>query len=67
MKILNSSLLLFKINPNKDTVKCWHIFWISGLTFKMEKQTFNLNEIPFRIVVEFYNGLSNDYQKKYKL
>jgi hypothetical protein len=67
MKIFNKSLLLFKINPNTDKVKCIWIFWISGITFKTERITFDLKIMSLSKVLEFHKQLADDYTCKYRV
>jgi len=67
MKKFKYSLLLFIINPNKDTVQCYFIFWIGWFTFKTEKITFNLKEVTLRIVIEFHKNLADEWNRIYRV
>lgn len=67
MKILRNSLLLFRINTNKDTVKCVFLFWIGWFQFKKETITFDLNKLSMLQIIEFHKQLSNEWNRKYRV
>lgn len=67
MKIFKHSLLLFRINPNNDTVQCYFLFRINLFTYKKLSTTFNLKDIPLKIVMEFHKNLSNEWTGMYRV
>ena len=67
MKRFKYSLLLFRINPNKDTVKCLFLFRINLFTYKKLSTTFNLKEIPLKVIIEFHENLSNEWTGMYRV
>jgi len=67
MKKFKNSLLLYKINPNKDTIKCVFIFYIGFFTFKTESITFDLKNVSLKIVFEFHKNLSDEWNRKYRV
>jgi len=67
MKIFKHSLLLFRINTNKDTVKCVFVFFVSWLNWKIERNTIDISKLPMIKVIELFKNLSNDYDRKYRV
>ena len=67
MKIFKHSLLLFRINTNKDTVKCVFIFFISWLNWKIEINTIDISKLPMSKVIELFQNIENDYNLKYRI
>lgn len=65
--ILNKSILLLRIKPNKDTVKATLIFFINWNCFKSHSHEFNLSELPMVGVKKFYENLSNEWNCKYRI
>ena len=67
MKIYKNSILLFRINPNKDIVKCYFLFRISLITYKTLSIEFDLKEYSLKQVMEFFKKLSNEWNTKYRV
>jgi len=67
MKKFKHSLLLFRINPNKDTVKCLFLFRIGLFNYKRLLTTFNLKEVSLKIVIEFHKNLANEWSGMYRI
>jgi len=67
MRKFSHSLLLYRINPNKDIVSCYFIFNIGWFTFKTLKTSFDLKEVPLKIVIEFYKNLSDEWSSLYRI
>lgn len=68
MKILKlkNSLLFLRINPKKDEVSCFFLFFISWNCFKIHAYTFDLDKFSMYMVKEFYNQLADDWNRKYR-
>jgi hypothetical protein len=64
---MKNSFLFYKINPKKDTVKCFFIFWVGWFTFKTESITFNLNDVSLKVIIEFHKDLANEWNSKYRV
>ena len=60
-------MLLHRINTKKDTVKCIFVFFVSWSNWKIEVNTFDLNEIPMAKVIEFHEKLKNEWNRKYRV
>jgi hypothetical protein len=69
MKILKfkNSILLLRIKPKTNNVKCHFIFAISWNCFKVEKHTFSFADITMNGINQFYKTLANDWGKTYTL
>jgi hypothetical protein len=67
MRILKHSLLLFRINPNKDTVKCFFLFRINLFTYKIERLDFDLKKTPLSVVLQFHENLANEWTGMYRV
>lgn len=67
MKIFNKSLLLFRINPNKDTVKCFFLFRINLFTYKIERLDFDLKKTPLSVVLQFHKNLADEWNRMYRI
>lgn len=67
MKKLNNSLLLFRINTNNDTVKCFFIYFVNWFTYKIEVNTFDLKQLQMKHVIEFHEQLSNEWDSIYRI
>jgi hypothetical protein len=67
MKRFKHSLLLFRINTDKDTVKCLFLFRISLFNYKKLVTTFNLKEVSLRIVIEFHKNLGDEWSGMYRI
>ena len=67
MKKLNNSLLLFRINTNNDTVKCFFVYFVGWFTYKIEVNTFDLKQLQMRHVIEFHEQLSNEWDSIYRI
>lgn len=67
MKIIKigSSLLLLRIN--KNNVKCLYLYPISLFNWIASKNTIDLTNLTVRLVVQVYEDLKKDYDKKYKI
>lgn len=67
MKILNHSLLLFRINPNNDKVKVLFIYIVGWFNLKFDVSEFDLNEIPMNKILTLYQTLEEKYDRKYRI
>ena len=65
--LLKNSILFLKINPKKDTARCFFVYFIAfGCTYT-HKHTFNLSELPAKGIKLFYENLANDSDRKYRV
>lgn len=69
MKIikLKHSILFLRIDTELDTATALFLFFVSWNIFKLDKSTFDLNQIPVSKIKILYNNISNEWIKKYKL
>lgn len=65
--ILHNSILFLRVKPDTDAVKAYYLFFISWYCFKNNSQEFDLNTIPMAGVKKFYENLSNEWNRKYKI
>lgn len=67
MKIINikGSFLLLRIN--KDSVKCYYFYPISFFNWIYTKNTFELKELTIKLVVEVFQGIKKDNDRKYRV
>ena len=63
---MSNSKLFYRINTNKDTVKCVFVFFVSFTNWKIEINTFDLNEIPMNKIIELHDKIAQDWTDKYK-
>ena len=64
---LKNSILLLRINPDNDSVKCYFIFFISWNCFKSENTSFDFAVINMGQIKAFYKNLANDWTGKYRV
>ena len=62
---MKNSFLLYRINTNKDTVKCFFVYFVSWFNWKIEVNTFDLKQLQMKHVIEFHEQLANDFNRKY--
>ena len=69
MKIMTfkNSILLLRVSPKTNTVKCYFIFAISWNCFKAQDLTFSFKDITMTGIKQFYKTLANDWRKTYRL
>lgn len=67
MKIINikGSLLLLRIN--KNNVKCYYFYPISLFNWIFTKNNFELKELTVKLVVQTYQEIKKDNDKKYRI
>lgn len=67
MKIINinGSLLLLRIN--KDKVKCYYFYPLSWFNWIFTKNTFELKELTIKLVVQTYQEIKKENDRKYRV
>ncbi len=67
MKIINinGSLLLLRIN--KDKVKCYFFYPISLFNWICTKNEFELKELTVKLIVQTYQEIKKDNDRKYRV
>ena len=67
MKIINinGSLLLLRINKNR--VKCYYFYPISFLNWIFTKNNFELKELTVKLIVQVYEEIKKDNDRKYRV
>lgn len=67
MKIINikDSLLLLRIN--KNNVKCYYFYPISFLNWIFTKNNFELKELTVKLIVQVYEEIKKDNDRKYRV
>ena len=67
MKIINidGSLLLLRIN--KDKVKCYYFYPLSYFNWIFTKNTFELKKLTVKLVVQTYQEIKKDNDRKYRV
>lgn len=67
MKLINikGSFLLLRIN--KDSVKCYYFYPISFFNWIYTKNKFELKELTVKLIVEVFEGIKKDNDRKYRV
>ncbi len=67
MKIVNikGSLLLLRINKNR--VKCYYFYPISWFNWIFTKNEFELKNLTVRLIVQVYQDIQKDNDKRYRI
>ena len=67
MKIVNikGSLLLLRINKNK--VVCYYFYPISFLNWIFAKNEFELKDLTVKLIVQVYEDIQKDNDKRYRI
>ena len=67
MKRINikGSLLLLRIN--KDSVTCYYFYPLSWFNWIYTKNSFELKELTVKLIVEVFEGIKKDNDKKYRI
>ncbi len=67
MKIVNikGSLLLLRINKNR--VKCYYFYPISWFNWIFTKNEFELNNLTVKLIVQVYQDIQKDNDRKYRV
>lgn len=67
MKLINikGSFLLLRIN--KDSVKCYYFYPIGLFNWIFTKNSFELKELTIKLVVQVFEGIKKDYDRKYRV
>ena len=64
---LKHSILLLRVRPESDSVKCYFVFAISWNCFKTMDQSFDFDLMTMAQIKEFYKTLANDWARKYRI
>ena len=69
MKLIKfkNSLLLLRIKPESNTVKCYFVFAISWNCFKSQDLTFSFDKITMTGIKQFYKTLADDWTGIYRI
>lgn len=67
MKIINikGSLLLLRIK--KDSVKCFYFYPLGLFNWIYTKNTFELKELTISLIVQVYEGIKKENDRKYRV
>jgi len=67
MKIINikGSFLLLRIN--KDSVKCYFFYPLGLFNWIYTNNEFELKELTVKLIVQVYEGIKKDNDKKYRI
>jgi len=67
MKIINikGSFLLLRIN--KDSVKCYFFYPLGLFNWIYTKNEFELKELTVKLIVQVYEGIKKENDKKYRI
>lgn len=67
MKIVNikGSLLLLRINKNR--VKCYYFYPISCFNWIFTKNEFELKNLTVKLIVQVYQDIQKDNDRKYRV
>lgn len=67
MKIVNikGSLLLLRINKNR--VKCYYFYPISWFNWIFTKNEFELKNLTVKLIVQVYQDIQKDNDRKYRV
>ena len=67
MKIINikGSLLLLRIN--KNSVKCYYFYRISWVNWIFAKNEFELKNLTVKLIVQVYEDIQKDNDKRYRI
>jgi len=67
MKIINinGSILLLRIN--KNSVKCYFFYPLGLFNWICTKNTFELKELTIKLIVQVYEGIQKDNDRKYRV
>jgi len=67
MKIINikGSVLLLKIK--KENVKCYFFYPLGLFNWIYTKNTFELKELTIKLVVQVFEGIKKDNDRKYRV
>ena len=67
MKIVNikGSLLLLRINKNR--VKCYYFYPISWFNWIFTKNEFELKDLTVKLIVQVYQDIQKDNDRKYRV
>ena len=67
MKIVNvkGSLLLLRINEN--SVKCYYFYHISWFNWIFTKNEFELKNLTVKLIVQVYQDIQKDNDRKYRV
>ena len=67
MKIVNikGSLLLLRIN--KDSVTCYYFYPLSWFNWIYTKNSFELKELTIKLVVQTYQEIKKENDRKYRV
>ena len=64
---LKNSILLLRVRPESNTVRCYFVFAISWNCYKSMDQVFNFDKMTMRQIKEFYKTLANDWARIYRI
>ena len=67
MKIINikGSLLLLRIN--KNSVKCYYFYPIGLFNWMFTKNEFELKDLTVKLIVQVYEEIKKDNDRKYRV
>jgi len=65
--ILKNSILLIRLNLNKDIAKSYFIFFASWFNVKIEKLSFDLEALNLNGIIKLHKNLSIEYSSKYRI
>ena len=67
MKIININGSLLLLIINKDNVKCYYFYPLSWFNWIFTKNTFELKELTIKLVVQTYQEIKKDNDRKFRV
>ena len=64
---LNNALLLIRLDVDNDIARCYFIYFINWVTFKIDFSIINLNTTSISLIKKMYENLTSDFNNKYQL